>query len=229
MLPKLAVGSIVTLTVRFDSKRSTTTRNGKCIDTFAVSDNTGSIKFSSWERAAGDPIIGKVYELTGVRIKKDDYGSLLIITPQSGFSIKPSKQAIKSAIPEDLSNSDSDPVIKGEVLSVQMISKYLICVECGKKVVDSGGKMLHCMECNNPMKKSLCESGCLIKFKLVVAGDKRKLSLTMFKEELLSILPKADQLDESQLKLELCSLDEIVITKNKKDVVTSIAMATQTS
>lgn len=213
-LNKVAVGSTFSLCVKIDTRHSKTV-HGKKVDIFGVSDSSGQIKFSSWEHAAGNPTLGMCYELNNVRLKKDNYGNLELVTPKLGFSISKSSKVIDAAC--QITNNAVVP-ITGEIFKINSIGKYLICVNCHKKIQEDGSKIVKCVYCKNSMKKKFCDNSLYVKFTFM-SDDNKKIDATIFKNELLSLIPEVSKMNEEEIKDALISFDELLLTLTEKNIV----------
>ena len=116
-------GSLINIKINVMSKVSSKVIGGKQIDTYSVGDATAACKLTVWERCA-EIECGKSYELVGIRVQKDAYGSFGLTTPQKGFSVNPLIEQI---------NVEHQPVLcgtptalHGEISLVKKVTKYKV-------------------------------------------------------------------------------------------------------
>ena len=118
----------------------------------------------------------------------------------------------------------SENNLHGEIMSVDMVKKYLLCLKCKKKIDTTTAKMVICQNpnCNEEMKTKFCDVGLFVKFSFI-SSDKKTHSLTMFQEEVTSLIQGAKEYDDMKaLKNKILSFDDLILTKNNGNIVTSV-------
>ena len=88
--------------------------NGKNVDTYVAGDSSGMVKLVLWneEKLA----IGSVYNLKNVRVQRDNYNIMSLVTPTEGFSF--SKNLSVKVETSAVSSTFKDmKEIKGEIMS----------------------------------------------------------------------------------------------------------------
>ena len=197
--------------------------NGKNVDTYVAGDSSGMVKLVLWneEKLA----IGSVYNLKNVRVQRDNYNIMSLVTPTEGFSF--SKNLSVKVETSAVSSTFKDmKEIKGEIMSMEAFVKYRTCDKCQKKLPNTTNSSVKCASdgCPNTVKVKFAGKACYVRFNFMTE-ENEKLHLTMFTDEVASLIPKFWDLSDTEFSSQFLDLPELIITKSRKDVVSSIRHA----
>ena len=151
-----------------------------------------------------------------VRLVHDTHGGVsTLMTPKEGCVIERAT---------DFTGVDMiDPSVKGEICAVDFVSKYPTCMKCNKKIQNENQtqKTYDCAnpKCKTRMKKKFANTGIFVKF-MFISEDKRKYQMTIFQDELYTLIPNASTMSEDQIKERLLDFDEMKICINNNNIVT---------
>ena len=168
-----------------------------------------------------------IYDLHNIRLQRDNYGVCSLVTPkESGFTCKLSSRVFELPTSTEVSTSQRN-LIKGEIMSIESITKYRTCDKCRKKLPTTKENFVKCpnSECPSTVKLKFAGKSVFVKFTFMSNNDE-KMKLTMFAEDVSSLIDNFWEKSEDQLTRELLGLPELELTKHKNDIVSSINIAT---
>ena len=222
-LEQVAPQSLITITLKIAEKQyQKKNPEGKNIDVYLAQDGSGCIKLTVFDGIAGNLMIGGVYTFTNIRVNKDKYGQFSLVTPKDGSGFK----ACASKLKIDC-QSHATSLIKGEFMSISVISRYRECDNCHKKLTKGAdGIMATCSneKCNNSVKYKFATKGMYLKC-VFMTEENKKLPLTLFYNEICLLVPTAWDKNDEELKLALLSLENLVVSTNKNNIVTHIQLS----
>jgi hypothetical protein len=224
-LNNLATNSLVNISLKVLEKTESTKVNGKKIEKYAAGDETGVIKLIIWE---GEKLsIGSVYNLQNIRLQRDSFNILSLVTPKEGFSFtKDDGREMKTAT---FSNNDLKEIkgeIKGEIMSIECFVKYRTCDKCNKKLPSTTESSVKCAAdgCPNTVKVKFAGHACYVRFNFMTE-KKEKLNLTMFTDDVTTFIPDFWKMTDNQFSSAFLDLPELVVTASKKNVVSNARYA----
>ena len=125
--------------------RYVSTINLNCREASLV-DETGTIKLTLWAEFCSIVENGLTYMFKNLRVKHDSYGRIYVNTPKKGCQI-----TLTDPISVNVNSSDipSDEIIiaKGEILSIDSISRYLNCSKCNTEIEPGTKLFIDCPSC----------------------------------------------------------------------------------
>lgn len=212
-------GSLANFTVQVKSvEKERMNRDRNPFQSVVVSEKNGSTKLFLYGSFVNSMKVGLSYTLHNVRLMHDSNGgSSTLMTPKEGCVIKRA---------EDFTGVDMvDPSLKGEICTIDYVKKYPTCMKCNKKIQNIK-ETERSYDCSNPkckatMKKKFANTGILVKF-MFISEDNQKRQMTMFQDELSTIVPNATSISEEQIKNELLAFDEIKICVNNSGIMENI-------
>ena len=221
-LNKVATNSIVDISVKILEKTLSKKVNGKTVDTYVAGDETGVIKLSFWQEE--NLSIGSVYHLQNIRLQRDNFNIMSLVTPKEGFSF--SKNVGKNIETAPVSAPRDIKEIKGEIMSMEAFVKYRTCDKCNKKLPSTTESSVKCAagNCPNTVKIKFAGKACYVRFNFMTEQDE-KLNLTMFTDEVITFIPDFWKKSDGEFSSMFLDLPELVITTGKNNVVSSARYA----
>ena len=220
-----AVGGLVDITGEVKKVEDTrTVKDGALtMQTIFISDETACIKVVLWEEFVRKVESRKTYKFNQMRINMERNGSIYLNTAKVGSSIEETSPIDNTLDGEAMEES----WIKGEIMSVDRVQKYLMCMKCNKKI-DSPDCKTNIVICSNiDCKKKMKVKGCTtnIYAKLMFQNVEGKIiNITMFKEMILMLMPSAESTSESQIEEALLEIPVFQVVLSSENIVRAIKM-----
>ena len=187
--------------------RYVSTINLNCREASLV-DETGTIKLTLWAEFCSIVENGLTYMIKNLRVKHDSYGRIYVNTPKKGCQI-----TLTDPISVNVNSSDipSDEIIiaKGEILSIDSISRYLNCSKCNAKIEPNTKSFVDCPSCKIKQKVKACKPNMMVRVTIENQSDMKTHIVTMFKSQNLTVLPNAEQMMDDSLSEALLLLPEL--------------------
>lgn len=195
-----------------------------------IVDTTKSIKLILWEQHVDCVETGKTYLFDNLRLKKDNSGIKYLNTPKTaGFSVK-EVEDFKQLLAEVQDVLELTTInMTATILGVQILSKYLSCLKCGKKTTTKpGSKIAQCDSCKMVQNATNCNTQWFARLLFQnVQNTKDRIELSVFHEVTKMIDLANDPKDMNTISADalteiLLCLDELQITYHaiQKKVIT---------
>ena len=107
--------------------------------------------------------------------------------------------------------SDEIMIEKGESLSIDSISRYLICSKCNAKIEPDTKSFVDCPSCKIKQKLKACKPNMMVRVTIENQSDMKTHIVTMFKSQILTVVPNAEQMTDDSLSEALLLLPEIKV------------------
>lgn len=118
-------------------------------------------------------------------------------------------------------------ILVGEIASVDFVSQYRTCRKCDRKLTATTSTSVKCPneKCGATCKLKFTGKKGFVKFSLITINDNKEHKLTMFHDEIVTIMQDYWDTPSAKVAEKLCELPELSITKDNKDIVRCIALA----
>ena len=189
--------------------RYVSTTNLNCREASLV-DETETIKMTLWAEFCSIVENGLTYMFKNLRVNHDSYGRIYVNTPKQGCQI-----TLTGPISVNANSSDipSDEIIikKGEILSIDSISRYLDCSKCNPKIETDAKLFVDCLSCKIKQKVKACKPNMMVRVTIENQSDMKTHIATMFKSQILTVVPYTKQMTDDSLSEALLLLQEIKV------------------
>ena len=123
---------------------------------------------------------------------------IYVNTPEQGCQI-----TLTDPISVNVNCSDilSDKIVieKGEILSIDSISRYLNCSKGNGKIEPDKKSFVDCTSCKIKQKVKACKPNMMVRVATENQRDMKTHIVTMFKSQILTVVPNAEQMMDDLL------------------------------
>ena len=169
-----------------------------------------TIKSTLWAEFCSIVENGLTYMIKNLRVNHGSYGRIYVNTPKQGCQI-----TLTDPISVNVNSSDipSDEIIiaKGEILSIDFISRYLNCSKCNAKMEPDTKSFVQCPSCKIKHKVKACKPNMMVRVTTENQSDMKTHIVTTFKSQILTVVPNAEQMKDDSLSEALRLLPEIKV------------------
>ncbi|XP_035675787.1 uncharacterized protein LOC118415351 [Branchiostoma floridae] len=146
-----------------------------------ATDNTGSIRLVAWEPHSLK--LGHSYHLK-VRVKSFEGDKYINTTAETTF---------EEIEPLDISDEPTQDVnkycIKGNIASMEIVSRHLKCTNCRKKLVNTASKVTKCQNCHMSQLTKKCHQDLTVKLHIDPIGqNQQRMFITCFSDTIATLI-----------------------------------------
>ena len=118
-----------------------------------------------------------------------------------------------------------EKILEGELVSVDKITWYLLCVKCGRKI-DIGGEKVQCTNsnCMVNQKAKFCSKNLVAKMSFIEETTNKLHNITAFKTHVEQIVKQdVEKMKEHELIGILLDTEGLTVSVNQDNVLTNIS------